>query len=317
MIDAVLSSVPAAPLPAKGGVFALGNFDGVHQGHQAVVKTAIDRARGMGLPARVLTFEPHPRSVLKPGIAPFRLTPAPAKERILHGLGVDDVIVHPFTPEFSRLSAPDFVQRILIEECGAQHVVAGFDFVFGHKRGGDMPKLRAWLAPHSVGVTEVAPFRDGRGEMMSSTRAREALQAGDPHTAAHILGRPWAIAGVIEKGDQRGRELGAATANIALGEYLRPKFGVYAVMAGRVGAGARLPGVANIGVRPTVGGAAEMLEFHLFDFHDDLYGQEWEVELIDFLRPEQAFPDLAALRAQIARDLETARARLIGSLRDR
>jgi riboflavin kinase/FMN adenylyltransferase len=306
-------SVPAV----KGGVFALGNFDGVHGGHRAVVKTAIDKARGLGLPARVLTFEPHPRSLFKPHIPPFRLTPAPAKVRFLRALGVDDVIVRAFTPEFSQVAARDFVQQVLIKDCGAQHVVAGFDFVFGHERGGDMASLREWLSPSNVGVTEVTPFRDGQGNVMSSTRARELLQAGDMRGAARILGRPWSIAGIIEHGERRGHELSVPTANIALGEYLRPKFGVYAVEASRVGDPTRYQGVANIGNRPTVDGTQEKLEFHLFDFYQDLYGQEWDVELIDFIRPERAFPDLEALRLQIMQDIEDAKTRLTAFVRGR
>jgi len=299
-----------ASVAAKGGVFALGNFDSVHRGHQAVVKTAIDKARGIGLSSRVLTFEPHPRSILKPGLPPFRLTPAPAKIRLLKMLGIDDVIVLPFTLEFAQLSAADFVAQILLQKCKAQHVVVGFDFVFGHARGGNIENLRAWLGPSGVGVTEVTPFRDSKGEVMSTTRAREALQKGDLTTAAHILGRPWSIAGMVIEGAQRGRAMSVPTANIALGEYLRPKFGVYAVNAGRVGQPLSYQGVANIGVRPTVDGTSELLEFHLFDFYGSIYGEEWEVELIDFLRPEATFPDLEALRGQIMQDIELAKVRL-------
>ncbi len=307
----------AAKLPEpdlKGGVFALGNFDGVHQGHQSVVKIARDKARGLGVPVRILTLEPHPRSVFRPDIPPFRLTPAPAKIRLLQQLGVEDVIVTPFTLEFSQLPAEDFVEKILMRSYGAQHVVAGSDFVFGNARGGNMQNLRGWLAPHNVGVTEVTPFRDGQGIVMSSSRTRIALQEGDLQTAAHILGRPWSIAGIIQHGDKRGRQLSVPTANIALGEYLRPKFGVYAVMAGPVGKSLRHQGVANIGSRPTVDGKNEILEFHLFNFEGDLYGQEWEVELLHFLRPEQAFPDLDSLRAQIMQDIETAKGRLAAAI---
>lgn len=308
MADAALISDPL--IQPRGGVFALGNFDGVHRGHQAVVQTAVEKARGMGMLSRILTLEPHPRSIFKPHIPPFRLTPAPAKLRLLRRLGIDDVIVRKFSLEFSRLPAPEFVQQILIRDLGVQHVVAGFDFVFGHDRGGNMKNLRTWLAPHGVGVTEVTPFRDAQGEVMSSSRTREALQRGDLRTAAHILGRPWAIAGKVERGDQRGRALGFPTANVDLGEYLRPKFGVYAINAGRVGEKPIRQGIANIGTRPTVDGTKELLEFHLFDFYDDIYGQEWEVELIDFIRPEQAFADLDGLRSQIAQDIDAVKARL-------
>ncbi|MFY9288877.1 MAG: bifunctional riboflavin kinase/FAD synthetase [Alphaproteobacteria bacterium] len=309
MSTAPLSSHPQAA-PLKGGVIALGNFDGVHRGHQAVVKTAIDKAQGMGVPSCVLTLEPHPRSVFKPNIPPFRLTPEATKIRLLRSLGIDNVIVLPFTKEFSMLDPRVFVEKILMEDCGAQHIIAGFDFVFGHDRGGNMQNLRSWLAPHNIGVTEVTPFRDVKGEVMSSSRTREALQAGDLKTAENILGRPWAICGVIQPGAQRGRELSVPTANISLGEHLRPRFGVYAVNAGPVGQSSRYQGVANIGIRPTVDGKTELLEFHLFNFDGDIYGQDWQVELIDFIRPEQAFSDLEALRQQIMLDIESAKARL-------
>lgn len=293
----------------KGGVFALGNFDGVHLGHQAVVKTAIEKAGGMGVPSCVLTLEPHPRSLFKPHIGPFRLTPAPVKVRLLKQIGVDHIFVQDFTTAFSQLPATDFVQDILINTYGVQHVVAGFDFVFGHQRAGNMKNLRTWLAPYGVGVTEVTAFRDATGQVMSSSRTREALQAGDLGTAEHILGRPWSIAGVIQHGEQRGRALSVPTANMVLGEYLRPKFGVYAVQACRVGSSLYHQGVANIGIRPTIDGKTETLEFHLFDFHEDIYGQEWEVELISFIRPEQSFSGLEALRDQIMLDIATAKTR--------
>ena len=294
----------------KGGVFALGNFDGVHLGHQAVVKTALDKARGLGVAARVLTLEPHPRSVFKPHLPPFRLTPEASKIRLLHQLGIEDVIVLPFSKEFSNYPAEDFVNSILRETYGVQHIIAGFDFVFGHNRGGNMQNLRHWLAPHGIGVTEVTPFRDAEGNVMSSSRTREALINADLKTAQHILGRPWSIAGIIERGAQRGRQLSVPTANLSLGEYLRPKFGVYAVNAGRVGSPLNHQGVANIGNRPTVDGKTETLEFHLFNFDGDIYGQEWEVELLDFIRPEQAFSDIEALRVQIMQDIEAAKAYL-------
>lgn len=294
----------------RGGVLALGNFDGVHRGHQAVVRAAIEKARGQGKPALVLTFEPHPRSVLKPDIPPFRLTPAPVKERLLRQLGIDDIVVLPFTAEFSSLSAADFVQKILIEQLAISHVVAGFDYVFGHKRGGTMPKLREWLSPHGVGVTEVTPFRDSAGIVMSSSRTREALQQGDLQTASHILGRNWSITGIVQQGAQRGTSIGVPTVNIALGEYQRPEFGVYAVTARRVGNGGNYQGVANIGTRPTVDGTTELLEAHLFDFQAAIYGEEWEIELRDFIRPEQKFDNLEALRAQITKDIAAARQKL-------
>lgn len=291
---------------------ALGNFDGVHRGHQAVVRAAVEKARGQGVPAQVLTFEPHPRSVLKPDIAPFRLTPAPVKEKLLRALGVDGIVALPFTPEFSNLAAEEFVRKILIEYLEVCHVVAGFDYVFGHKRGGTMPMLRDWLRPLNVGVTEVTPFRDAHGLVMSSSRTREALQQGDVKTAEHILGRPWSISGVVQHGAKRGSSIGVPTANIGLGDYLRPKFGVYAVTAQRASGGGLLGGVANIGTRPTVDGKTELLEAHFFGFKGDLYGEELQVSLHAFIRPEQTFSGLDALQQQIGRDIDAAQGILRG-----
>lgn len=290
-----------------GGALALGNFDGVHRGHQAVIRTAIDKAHAEGTKALVLTFEPHPRTVLKPNIPPFRLTPAPVKERLLKSLGVDGIITLPFTPEFSNLTAEEFVQQILIDALKVKHIVAGFDYVFGHKRGGTMALLRQWLAPHQVGVTEITPFRDSSGNVMSSSRTREALQQGDLETAGHILGRPWAIAGNVQEGAKRGTSIGVPTLNIPLADYLRPKFGVYAVSARRLKNNALYHGVANIGTRPTVDGTTELLEVHVFDFAEKVYGEEWEIALQSFIRPERKFANLDELKVQIGKDIQSAK----------
>jgi riboflavin kinase/FMN adenylyltransferase len=292
---------------AKGGVFALGNFDGVHRGHRRVLDAAIAKARAMGEPARVLTFEPNPRSVFYPDLPPFRLTPAAAKERLLRAYGMDDVVALPFTTEFAQVTAQEFIERVLLEQFGVRHIVVGHDFIFGHKRGGNIQNMTAWLAPHGVGVTEVLAFGDVCGAF-SSTRVREALQQGEVAGAAKILGRDWSIAGTVVKGAQRGRMIGVPTANIALRDYLRPKFGVYAVRARRVGEAAWVRGVANIGVRPTVDGVSETLEAHVFDFDQDIYGQEWEFALTRFIRAERKFDGLDALKAQIMRDIDAAKA---------
>ena len=292
---------------SSGGVLALGNFDGVHRGHEAVLRAAQEQARNLGLPTRVLTLEPHPRTLFRPDDPPFRLTPAPIKERLLRGLGVDEVFCLPFTRDVAGLSAAGFMD-LLVHAYGARHVVAGFDFVFGCQRSGTMPILSEGLAAFDVGVTEVPPFRDSQGDILSASRTRVALQQGDLALAESILGRPWAIAGTIAQGRHVARTLGFPTANVELGDTLRPQFGVYAITARRVGADEIFAGVANIGNRPTVDGVRELLEFHLFDFHEAIYGEAWEVELHRFLRPEQKFPDLAALKEQIGRDVEEARA---------
>lgn len=291
----------------QGGVIALGNFDGVHKGHQNVIKAAVDEGLRQQIPARVLTFEPHPRAILKPDSPPFRLVSPRTKLRLLVDMGIDEVIVLNFDKDLQTLAAPDFVSQILIEQYGAQHIVAGFDFVFGEGRGGNMQSLREWLAPHKVEVTEVTPFRDAQGEVMSSSRIRRALMDGDLATANRILGRPWTIEGVVMQGAARARDFGYPTANIPLGDYQRPKYGVYAVMARRFGSRKSFVGIANIGVRPTLDGRHEWLEVHLFDFNQNIYGQEWEVELHHFIRPEQHFADLDGLRAQITKDVFLAK----------
>jgi riboflavin kinase / FMN adenylyltransferase len=297
-------------LDTTGGVWALGNFDGVHRGHQAVIAAALDVARGLGLPVRVLTLEPHPRTLLAAPQTPFRLTLPSVKNRLLQELGVEEVVTLNFSPELASMTAEAFVEKILVQHYRAQHVVAGAEFVFGRGRTGTMQDMRVWLGPMGIGVTDVPPFRDEAGEIVSSSRLRTALHQGDLETAGKLLGRPWAISGVITRGGERGRTMGIPTANMELGETIRPPFGVYAVMAHRAGDKVRYPGAANIGVRPTVDGVHELMEFHLFHFQGDIYDQEWEVELHHFLRSEQKFSDLEALQDQIMRDITHAGALL-------
>ncbi len=291
----------------KGGVFALGNFDGVHRGHRATLEAAVAKSRELGIPARVLTFEPHPRTFFQPSLAPFRLTPEHVKKRLLKALGIDDVAVLPFTSEIAHMRALDFIERILIERFCAQHIVAGYDFVFGRNRDGNMKKLATRLGPIGIGVTEVDELGDD-GELFSSTRIRELLLEGEAEAAAKILGRPWSIEGTVRKGSDIGaKTLGFPTANIDLGSYVRPRFGVYAVRAGKAGSDLPCSGVANIGVRPTVNGKTENLEAYLFDFAGNIYGEDWEFALIQFIRPEKKFDNLETLKAQIAEDAEAGR----------
>lgn len=303
-----------ADLPAgeRGAVVALGNFDGVHCGHQTVIGTAQRLARDLDAPSAVLTFEPHPRSVFRPDDPPFRLTPFRVKSRHIEALGVDQLIVGHFDERLLTKTAQAFVDDILVGDLGVRHVVCGYDFLFGHKRGGDPAFLqRAGLA-HGFGVTEIGPVADPEGGVYSSTRVRDALVAGRPQEAAHVLGSPWEIEGRVAHGDKRGRTIGFPTANIELDEYLRPAFGVYAIRAG-VDHGLNTvwrKGVANLGARPTVGGTVERLEAHLFDLNADLYGQHLRVQLIEFLRPERKFASFDALKEQILRDAAAARAAL-------
>ncbi|WP_119679159.1 bifunctional riboflavin kinase/FAD synthetase [Indioceanicola profundi] len=300
------------PAELRGSCVALGNFDGVHRGHRAVIATAQRIAAEIGAPSAVLTFEPHPRSVFRPDDPPFRLTPFRIKARLLEALGLDMLFVQHFDAAFSSLTAQQFVEQVLVRDLGARHVVAGYDFVFGHKRGGDIAYLREIGARHGFGVTEVVPVQDDAGAVFSSTRVRQALAEGRPDEAAAILGHPFEIEGRVEHGDKRGRTIGFPTANVELGEYQRPKSGVYAVLAGIDQGGETVwhKGVANLGRRPTVGGLVERLEVHLFDFGGDLYGRHLRVQLHHFLRPEMRFDSFDQLKSQIAADAERARAAL-------
>jgi riboflavin kinase/FMN adenylyltransferase len=290
-----------------GGVIAMGNFDGVHRGHQALIARAAEQARALEAPLVALTFEPHPRQFFVADTGPFRLTLLPAKVRLLAGQGVQAVLAQRFDPDFAGISAQAFVDNVLLQGMGARHVVCGYDFTFGARRGGNVERLREMAAERAFGVTVIEPVTR-EGEIYSSTRIRESLRAGWASEATQLLGHPWEIEGAVEQGDQRGRTIGFPTANVALGEHLRPRFGVYAVRA--LVDGQWRNGVANLGKRPTVGKLQENFEVHLFDFAGDLYGQVLRVQLIDFIRPEMKFAGLDALKAQIAADGQAARARL-------
>ncbi len=298
----------AVPEALRGGIVALGNFDGFHKGHQAVVGRAVGRARAERRPVLVATFDPHPVRFFKPDTPPFRLTTLNQRERLFAEADADAMLVFHFGAELAAVTAPDFVTDYLLSRIGAAGVVTGEDFTFGRGRGGNVEVLKLLGQANRLSVDAVAPVSDG-DEAVSSSRVREALEAGDCETAARLLTRPFAIEGVVEHGDKRGRELGYPTANIALGPYLRPRFGVYAVR-GRLPDGRMLDGVANLGTRPMFDPPRELLEPWFFDFDGDLYGKTVEVELISFIRDEAAFEDLDALKARIAADADEARRRL-------
>jgi riboflavin kinase/FMN adenylyltransferase len=297
------------PAELRGAVIAIGNFDGVHQGHQVVLGRAAEQARQRGSKLGVLTFEPHPRSFFKPDEPPFRLTPFRIKMRHLQDLGVDVAFILTFDHEMSQRSADAFVSEVLVKGLGAAHIVVGSDFCYGNKRGGNATTLKAAGEKHGFGVTAVSPQTDPAGAVYSSTLIRAALARGDPAAAALCLNRPWEIEGRVEHGDQRGRLLGFPTANVALAEFMHPKLGVYAVKAAvDDGSGLQwIGGVANLGMRPTVGGTRVQLEVHLFDYAGDLYGRHLRVALLGFIRPEMKFSGLDQLKAQIAADSDTAR----------
>lgn len=297
------------PPALSGAALAIGNFDGVHRGHQAVIAAAGREAKALSAPHLVVTFEPHPRAVFRPADPPFRLTPRRAKLELFGALGVDATVVFHFNRAFAAIEAKDFVRDVLVAGLRARHVVIGENFCFGRGRAGTADFLREQAPAGGFGVTAVPPERDPQGAPYSSSRARELLRAGDPQGAAAILGRPFSIADHVRHGDHRGRLLGFPTANLMLGAHLRARAGVYAVEA-RLADGTRKPGVANLGDRPTVGGTDFRLEAHLFDFSGDLYGQHVDVALLHFIRPEMKFSGLDALKAQIAADAADARTRL-------
>ena len=293
----------------RGGVVVLGNFDGIHRGHQAVIGAAAEDARRLDVPLVVLTFEPHPRSFFAPHDPPFRLTPYRSKAFLLEALGVDVLVVLTFDRAMSHLSAEDFIQQILLDALSPRQITVGFDFRYGHRRAGDVEMLQRAGEPAGIAIEVVQPVGSADGETYSSTRIREHLVGGKPGHAAALLGRPFEIEGRVQPGDQRGRTIGFPTANVELGEYLRPARGVYAVRAG-LGEDAAVEwfdGVANLGNRPTVDGTRLLFEIHLFNFDRDIYGRNIRAALIEFIRPELKFDGLDALKDQIARDCAAAK----------
>lgn len=298
-----------APVPSRyrGAIVALGNFDGFHLGHQAVVGHAVERARAEGRPAIVGTFDPHPQRYFRPDSPWFRLTTMDQRQRLLAEAGVDAMLVFPFNAELAALSARGFAEERLVDFIGAAGVVTGGDFTFGKGREGDVSTLAALGAELGYSAETVAAVQLD-GETVSSSRIRDHLREGRPRDAARLLTRPFAIEGVVQHGDQVGRTLGFPTANLSLANYLRPAYGIYAVR-GRLADGRVLGGVASLGIRPTFEPPVELLEPFFFDFSGDLYGQAIEVQLIEYLRPEAKFDSLDALKLQI--DLDAARAREI------
>ncbi|MGL5838107.1 MAG: bifunctional riboflavin kinase/FAD synthetase [Sphingorhabdus sp.] len=301
-----LNAHDAIPANLRGGIAALGNFDGFHLGHQAVAGEAIAQAKRQGKPAIIATFDPHPVRFFAPDAPPFRLTTLDQRQRLFEAAGADAMLVFEFDAALAGTTAEDFVERLLVERLGLSGVVTGEDFTFGKRRGGSIGLLRELGGRLGLSSTAVGPVSDADG-VISSSRIREALQAGDCAAANRLLTRPFAVEGAVIHGDKNGRELGFPTANIDMANYLRPRYGVYAVR-GRMPDGRILDGAANLGIRPQFEPPKELLEPHFFDFAGDLYGQIIEVEFHAFLRPEWKFESLEALMAQIGRDCEAAKA---------
>ncbi|WP_342657691.1 bifunctional riboflavin kinase/FAD synthetase [Sphingomonas sp. NY01] len=298
-----------APVPPMlaGGIVALGNFDGFHLGHQAVVGAAVARARGEGRPAIVATFDPHPVRLFRPDTPPFRLTTLAQRARLFAEAGADAMVVFRFDAALAALSAEAFVTERLMERLRVGGVVTGEDFTFGARKSGNVAILRALGAVHGFSTQAIGPVTLD-GEPVSSSRIRAHLRLGEARAAARLLTRPFAIQGLVQHGDKVGRTIGYPTANVDMGKYLRPAYGIYAVR-GRLADGRVLDGAANLGIRPSFDPPKELLEPHFFDFAGDLYGERIEVELVDYLRPEAKFDSLDALVAQM--DADCARARAI------
>jgi riboflavin kinase/FMN adenylyltransferase len=298
------------PENLRGGVAVLGNFDGVHRGHQAVFDRGKALAAAAGAPLVAVTFEPHPRSYFRPDEPSFRLTPFRNKAHHLEELGIDLLLVLHFDEVLHLMSAADFVDKVLVGGLAAAHVVVGYDFVFGHNRVGDTAYLTHAGDENGFAVTIVEPVSSPESEIYSSTRIRDHLRAGRPAEAAALLGRPFEFEGRVRHGDALGRDLGYPTANLDFGEYLRPAYGIYAVRVGIETPESLVwhDGVASFGIRPTIGKDDEpVLEAFIFDYSGDLYGQHLRVQLIDYIRPEAKFDGLEALVAQIEDDCRVAR----------
>lgn len=295
------------PMPEslRGAVIALGNFDGFHRGHQAVVGAALERARAEGRPAIVATFDPHPVRYFAPDAPPFRLTTLDQRAELFAMAGADAMLVFTFDAGLAATSAEQFVQVLLAQRLGVAGVVTGEDFTFGKGRAGNVDMLRTLGAEVGLTAVAVGPVSD-EGEVVSSSRIREALRAGDCGTATHLLTRPFAVRGEVRHGAKLGRTIGFPTANLEMGSYLRPRYGIYAV-TGTLADGTVLHGAANLGIRPSFEPPIELLEAYFFDWSGDLYGQQIEVALHHYLRPEAKFDSLEALTAQMELDCEAAR----------
>jgi riboflavin kinase / FMN adenylyltransferase len=291
--------------PVRGAVIALGNFDGFHLGHQAVVGRAVELARAKGRPCIVATFDPHPVRFFRPDAPPFRLTTLDQRQRLFAEAGADAMLVFRFDAGLAAVTAQDFIADWLVARAGASGVVTGRDFTFGKGKGGNIDVLAR--AGGALGLTcEAVGAVAADGEIVSSSRIRDALKSGDCATATRLLTRPFAIEGAVQHGAKLGRQIGYPTANLDMGSYLRPRYGIYAVRA-RLGDGRMVDGAANLGVRPSFDPPVELLEPYFLDFAGDLYGQTIEVELHAHLRDEAKFDTLDALKAQMALDCDAAR----------
>ena len=292
----------------KGAVIALGNFDGLHRGHQAVIEQARSIATKLGAPLGIGLFRPHPYRFFKPDAPPFRLMTANIRAEIMAELGIDRLYEIPFTTELRDMDDTQFVETVLHQGLGIRHVIVGADYGFGKNRCGNVESLTRLCSERDIGVTALEPI--GLHTLYGkygSTEIRNALKDGDVFLAAHQLSRPWQVGGIVQKGEQRGRTINFPTANLDFGDLVRPKFGVYAVQVRIKGESEWRTGVANTGNRPTVGGEEARLEVHIFDFDKDIYGQNLDVRFRSFIREEKKFKSFEALKDQISYDANSAR----------
>lgn len=292
------------PSSAKGAVVALGNFDGLHLGHRAVLESAATLAKKLGAPQAVMSFEPHPRRLFNPSLPPLRIVPLNEKLRLLCDAGVEILLLQRFTREFSQLTAEDFIHKILCQNLAIKGLVTGEDFIFGYQRGGNAAMLHeASRAGHFEYIAVAQHLTDNATS--SSSRIREALAAGRMDEAAILLGRPYSLTGPIIKGAQRGREWGFPTANLRPNKLFLPAYGIYAVRL--ISDSTSYDGVASFGIRPMYPLEKPLLEVHLFDASPDLYGKRVRVEMLHYLRPEAKFENETALKLQISQDCTHAR----------
>ena len=309
-------SLADLPADGQGAVLAIGNFDGVHLGHQQVIADASALAEAKGVPLGVMLFDPHPQQFFAPDAPPFRLTRLATRAALLAGLGVNFTLALPFDAAMAACEAEDFITDILVGRLNVSAVCVGYDFCFGKGRKGNFAMLRdvGGEMGFETFATE-AVLQPDTTNPFSSSAIRNFLRDGEPEKAAALMGHAFAVEAEVQTGDRRGRTIGFATANMPLDDYVLPKFGVYAVRADILDgdfAGQALRGVANLGLRPTVGTDKPRLESHFFDFDGDLYGANLRVSLLHFIRPEQKFDGLDALKAQIAKDSDKAR-EMLGS----
>lgn len=293
---------------AKGCVVAIGNFDGVHKGHQALLQKARAQAEDLGVPLGVLTFEPHPRRLFRPDDPPNRITPPPVKHWRLETFGIEYVFSIPFDWDFASQSADDFIRTVLKDGLDARHIVVGEDFRFGQMRKGEP----ADIEKAGIEITAISKIADMRDDIYSSSRIRSALRAGDIQAANDILGWSWEMRGEVIKGDQRGRELGYPTANVKLGQTIHPSYGIYAVRVQIEGEDQWRNAATNIGIRPMFEVPTAQVETFIFDFDQEIYGKTLRIQPVQRLRSEAKFNSLDDLKAQMQKDCDQAREILEG-----